>query len=210
LPSWIAASVTIADKLAIFMANPFLSQILIWPPNFAPRGWAFCAGQILPISQNAALFSLIGTIYGGDGRTTFALPNLQGRMPIGAGQGSGLSFYDLGTVGGFESVQLNANTLPSHTHSASPNLTVQVPAVAGNGTTNAPSPSVFPAAPTDAARNPVNIYSNQATTTTLGSPTVSGSVTIGATGSGQPHENRQPFLAVNFIIALQGIFPSRN
>ena len=192
------------------MANPFLSQILIWPPNFAPQGWAFCAGQLLPISQNAALFSLIGTIYGGDGRTTFALPNLQGRIPIGAGQGSGLSFYDLGTVGGFESVQLNANTLPSHTHSASPNLTVQMPAVAGTGTTNAPSPSVFPAAPTDAARNPVNIYSNQATTTTLGSPTVSGSVTIGATGSGQPHENRQPFLAVNFIIALQGIFPSRN
>jgi microcystin-dependent protein len=210
LPGWIAASVTIADKLAIFMANPFLSQILIWAPNFAPQGWAFCAGQLLPISQNAALFSLIGTIYGGDGRTTFALPNLQGRIPIGAGQSSGLSFYDLGTVGGFESVQLNANTLPSHTHSASPSLTVQVPAVAGNGTTNAPSPSVFPAAPTDAARNPVNIYSNQATTTTLGSPTVSGSVTIGATGSGQPHENRQPFLAVNFIIALQGIFPSRN
>jgi microcystin-dependent protein len=189
--------------------DPFLSQILIWPPNFAPRGWALCAGQVLPINQNTALFSLIGTFYGGDGRTTFALPNLQGRVPIGAGQGAGLSPYVVGDMGGVESVQLNASTLPSHSHSASQNLTVQVPAVAGAGTTNSPSPSVTPAAPTDAARNPVNIYSNQAAGTTLGSPTVSGSVAIGATGNNQPHENRQPFLALNYIIALQGIFPSR-
>ena len=190
--------------------EPFLSQILIWPPNFAPQGWALCAGQVLSISQNTALFSLIGTFYGGDGVTTFALPNLQGRVPIGAGQGTGLSPYVVGAVGGVESVQLNTSTLPSHSHSASQNLTVQVPAVAGTGTTNSPSPSVTPAAPTDAARNPVNIYSNQAAGTTLGSPTVSGSVTIGPTGNNQPHENRQPFLALNYIIALQGIFPSRD
>ena len=202
-------SLNVAVGKYLFM-QPFLSQILIWPPNFAPQGWALCAGQVLSISQNTALFSLIGTFYGGDGVTTFALPNLQGRIPIGAGQGTGLSPYNIGAVGGVESVQLNTSTLPSHSHSASQNLTVQVPAVAGTGTTNAPSPSVTPAAPTDAARNPVNIYSNQAAGTTLGSPTVSGSVAIGATGNSQPHENRQPFLALNYIIALQGIFPSRN
>jgi microcystin-dependent protein len=190
--------------------EPFLSQILIWPPNFAPQGWAFCAGQILPISQYTALFSLLGTTYGGDGRTTFALPDLRSRVPLGAGQGTGLSNYDLGSLGGLESVQLSAGALPSHTHSASPNLSVQMPAVGGVGTTNAPSPSVSPAAPTDAGRNPLNIYSNQSAATTLGKPTVSGSVTIGATGNGQAHENRQPFLALNYIIALQGIFPSRN
>jgi microcystin-dependent protein len=138
------------------------------------------------------------------------LPNLQGRIPIGAGQGAGLSPYVVGAVGGVESVQLNTSTLPSHSHSASQNLTVQVAAVAGSGTTNTPSPSVTPAAPTDASRNPVNIYSNQTPATTLGSPTVSGSVTIGATGNSLPHENRQPFLALNYIIALQGIFPSRS
>ena len=100
----------------------FLSTILVWPPNFAPNGWALCAGQLMSISQNTALFSLLGTTYGGDGITTFGLPNLQGRVPVGAGQGSGLSLYNLGDNGGVESVTLGINTMPQHSHSATQNL----------------------------------------------------------------------------------------
>jgi len=187
----------------------FLSTILIWPPNFAPNGWALCAGQLMSISQNAALFSLLGTTYGGDGINTFGLPNLQGRVPIGAGQGLGLSPYNIGDNGGVESVTLAINTIPQHSHSATQNLSVSLPAVTTTGTTNQPSPSVAPAAPTDAARNPVNIYSNAAPNQNLGKPSISGTISIGLAGSGLPHENRQPYLAVNYIIALQGIFPSR-
>ena len=187
----------------------FLSTILVWPPNFAPNGWALCAGQLMSISQNTALFSLLGATYGGDGITTFGLPNLQGRVPVGAGQGSGLSLYNLGDNGGVESVTLGINTMPQHSHSATQNLAVSLPAVTTAGTTNQPGPSVAPAAPTDAARNPVNIYSNAAPNQNLGKPSISGTISIGLTGSGLPHENRQPYLAVNYIIALQGIFPSR-
>ena len=189
--------------------QPFLSTILIWPPNFAPSGWALCAGQLMSISQNTALFSLLGATYGGDGIRTFGLPNLQGRVPVGAGQGSGLSLYNLGDNGGVESVTLGINTMPQHSHSATQNLAVSLPAVTTAGTTNQPGPSVAPAAPTDAARNPVNIYSNAAPNQNLGKPSISGTISIGLTGNGLPHENRQPYLAVNYIIALQGIFPSR-
>jgi microcystin-dependent protein len=187
----------------------FLSTILVWPPNFAPNGWALCAGQLMSISQNTALFSLLGTTYGGDGITTFGLPNLQGRVPVGAGQGSGLSLYNLGDNGGVESVTLGINTMPQHSHSATQNLSVSLPAVTTTGTTNQPAPSVAPAAPTDAARNPVNIYSNATPNQNLGKPSISGTISIGLTGNGLPHENRQPYLAVNYIIALQGFFPSR-
>jgi microcystin-dependent protein len=187
----------------------FISTILIWPPNFAPIGWALCAGQLMSISQNTALFSLLGTTYGGNGITTFGLPNLQGRVPVGAGQGPGLSLYNLGDNGGVESVTLGINTIPQHSHSATQNLAVSLPAVTTAGTTNQPGPSVAPAAPTDAARNPVNIYSNATPNQSLGKPSISGTISIGLTGNGLPHENRQPYLAVNYIIALQGIFPSR-
>ena len=187
----------------------FLSTILVWPPNFAPNGWALCAGQLMSISQNTALFSLLGATYGGDGITTFGLPNLQGRVPVGAGQGSGLSLYNLGDNGGVESVTLGINTMPQHSHSATQNLSVSLPAVTTTGTTNQPGPSVAPAAPTDAARNPVNIYSNATPNQNLGKPSISGTISIGLTGNGLPHENRQPYLAVNYIIALQGFFPSR-
>ena len=189
--------------------QPFLSTILIWPPNFAPSGWALCAGQLLSISQNTAVFSLLGTTYGGDGVSTFGLPNLQGRIPIGAGQGLGLTPYNIGDTGGVESVTLAINTIPQHTHSATQNLLVSLPAVTTTGTTNQPGPSVAPAAPTDAARNPVNIYSNATPNQKLGQPSISGTISIGLTGNGLPHENRQPYLAVNYIIALQGFFPSR-
>jgi microcystin-dependent protein len=188
----------------------FLSTILIWPPNFAPSGWALCAGQLMSISQNTAVFSLLGTTYGGDGVSTFGLPNLQGRIPIGAGQGLGLTPYNVGDTGGVESVTLAINTIPQHTHSATQNLSVSLPAVTTTGTTNQPGPSVSPAAPTDAARNPVNIYSNATPNQKLGQPSISGTISIGSAGNGVPHENRQPYLAVNYIIALQGIFPSRN
>jgi microcystin-dependent protein len=187
----------------------FLSTILVWPPNFAPNGWALCAGQLMSISQNTALFSLLGATYGGDGIRTFGLPNLQGRVPVGAGQGSGLSLYNLGDNGGVESVTLGINTMPQHSHSATQNLSVSLPAVTTTGTTNQPAPSVAPAAPTDAARNPVNIYSNATPNQNLGKPSISGTISIGLTGNGLPHENRQPYLAVNYIIALQGFFPSR-
>jgi microcystin-dependent protein len=190
--------------------DAFLSTILIWPPNFAPNGWALCAGQLLSISQNTALFSLLGTTYGGDGISTFGLPNLQSRIPIGAGQGPGLSPYNIGDTGGVESVTLSINTIPQHTHTATQSLSVSLPAVTTSGTTNQPSPSVVPAAPTDASRNPVNIYSNATPNQKLGQPSISGTISIGLTGNGVPHENRQPYLAVNYIIALQGIFPSRN
>ena len=125
----------------------FLSTILIWPPNFAPSGWALCAGQLMSISQNAALFSLLGVTYGGNGVSTFGLPNLQGRIPIGAGQGLGLTPYNIGDTGGVESVTLAINTMPQHTHSATQNLAVSLPAVTTAGTTNQPGPSVAPAAP---------------------------------------------------------------
>jgi microcystin-dependent protein len=191
------------------MADQFLSTILIWPPNFAPSGWALCAGQLLPINQYTALFSLLGTTYGGNGTTTFGLPDLRGRVPLGVGQGPGLSPYVLGELGGVESVALTSNTLGPHTHSATPSLSVNLPAVTTGGTTNQPSSSVTLAAPIDSTRNPLNIYSNAAPTQSLGQPTVTGSISVGSAGGGQPHENRQPFLAINYIIALQGIFPSR-
>jgi microcystin-dependent protein len=190
--------------------DAYLSTILIWPPNFAPLGWALCAGQLLSVSQNAALFSLIGTYYGGDGISNFGLPNLQGRVPVGVGQGAGLSPYTVGQLGGTENVTLTSNNLASHTHSATPaGLSASVPAVTTVGTTNQASPSVALAAPTDAARNPVNIYGSGTPTQTLASGTVTGSITVGPAGGNQPHPNLQPYLALNYIIALQGIYPSR-
>jgi microcystin-dependent protein len=190
--------------------DSFLSTILIWPPNFAPTGWALCAGQLMSISQNTALFSLLGTTYGGDGVSTFGLPDLQGRIPVGAGQGRGLSPYVLGQTGGAEGVTLTVGSLAPHTHTAtSSGLSANVPAVTSIGTTNQASPSVTLAAPVDAGRNPINIYSAATPNQSLASGTVTGSVSVASAGGGQPHENRQPYLSVNYIIALQGIFPSR-
>jgi len=191
--------------------TPFLTTILIWPPNFAPQGWALCTGQLLPISQYSAVFSLIGNYYGGDGVSNFALPNLQGRVPVGVGQGAGLSPYILGQVGGTENVTLTTNNLASHTHSATPaGLSATIPAVTTPGTTNQASPSVALAAPTDAARNPVNIYGSGTPTQSLAPGTVTGSISVGPTGGNQPHPNLQPYLALNYIIALEGIYPTRS
>ncbi|HEX6833200.1 MAG TPA: tail fiber protein [Rudaea sp.] len=170
------------------MASPFLGEIYIVPYNFAPRGFAFCNGQILSIAQNTALFALLGTTYGGNGTTNFALPDLQGRTPIGAGQGAGLSNRTLGELGGATAVTLGISAMPSHTHAVA---TSSAPADRSNAQGNhfaAPPDPVYSGAPSD---------------TSLGNA-------LTPAGGGQPHNNLSPYLVVNFVIALQGIFPSRN
>lgn len=186
--------------------EPFIGQIMMFGGNFAPRGWAFCHGQLLPISQNTALFSILGTTYGGDGRTTFALPDLRGRAALSAGNGPGLSDVRLGQKGGAETVTLTVAEMPSHNHSAnSANLKCSNPGHTGPGDTDTPGPTAMPA---NAVGN--LIYSNAPADTTMAEGTVSGSVTIGNTGGNQPFQIRNPYLGVNYIIALQGIFPSRS
>jgi len=167
------------------MSEPFLGEVRIFTYSFSPRGWAFCNGQILPIAQNTALFSLLGTTYGGNGQTTFALPNLQGRTPIGSGQGPGLSAYDLGELGGVENVTLTPQELPPHTHT--------LMASGATATTGVPGTSVL-------ATTAVPIYAPAQNLVQMAS--------LGA--AGQPHPNRQPYLVLNYCIAIQGIYPSRN
>ena len=168
------------------MAEPFLGQLMLVPYNFAPRGWALCNGQILSIAQNTALFSLLGTTYGGNGQTTFALPDLRGRVPVSAGQGPGLSNYNLGEVAGVESVTLNMNQMPAHTHTIACN----------SGDPNDSSPA-------NTVPSGGGSY-NTAANATMSQGTAS------VAGGSQPHENRHPYLVLNWIIALEGIFPSRN
>jgi microcystin-dependent protein len=139
------------------MSEPFIGEIRLFPYDFAPRGWAFCHGQLLSIAQNTTLFALLGTTYGGDGRSTFALPDLRGRVAVSSGEGPGLSAYELGGVGGVESVTLTEGEMPAHTHQVS----------------------------------------------------VNGRASVVPAGGSQPHENRPPHLALNYCIALAGIFPSR-
>jgi len=169
--------------------DPFLGQIILFAGNFAPRGWALCEGQILPINQNQALFSLFGTTYGGDGRTTFALPDLRGRAPISQGHGAGLSNRALGSQGGTETNHISVAQMPAHNH---PGTTI-MPVSTGTGDES----EGFVAA--------ANIYSEEAT-----SGASYPSVTSSNTGSGQAVNNIQPYLALNYIVALQGAFPSRS
>jgi microcystin-dependent protein len=168
-------------------ALPFLGEIYMFAGNFAPRGWALCAGQLLSISQNAALFSLLGTTYGGDGVSTFALPDLRGRIPVHR-SGSHVQ----GAVEGSETVTLTANQMPVHTH--------QLAASPAISSLDAPATDVV----ADSTLAGVRVYAAPSAPATMAPGT------IGQTGGGQPHENRMPFLAVNFIIAMAGIFPSRN
>ncbi len=174
------------------MADPFIGEIRIFAGNFAPRGWALCDGQLLPISQFTALFSILGTTYGGNGRTTLALPNLQGRFPMHPGRGPGLTPRSLGEKIGSPEVTLIPSQIPSHTHTQQ--------ASTDPGTTGTPSAEVILAAPAenDSVYGPPDDLVNLA------------SEVVGNTGGGAPHENRQPYLAMNFIIALQGLFPSRS
>ena len=171
------------------MADPFVAEIRIFPFIFPPTGWAFCNGQLMPISQNTALFSLLGTTYGGDGKSTFALPNMQGNAPMHPGQGPGLSLHDLGEQGGSQTVTLLESEMPSHGHA--------VNASAAEGTTGDPSGQLV------ASGIGVNMYSSSINPTTLNPNAVS------PTGGDQPHNNMQPYLTLNFNIALQGVFPPR-
>ena len=182
------------------MAEPFIGQIIIFAGNFAPRGWALCDGQLLPISQNTALFSLLGTTYGGDGRTTFALPDLRGRVPLHAGGGPGLTNYRQGQKGGVEQVTLNTSNLPAHTHAA----TTTTRAQSDYGDSASPNNTVW-AQDGAAGAQP---YSTRAPNSNMHSDAVE--VSVQNTGGGQAHENRQPYLAINYIIALTGIYPSRS
>lgn len=172
------------------MSEPFIAEIRIFAGNFAPRSWAFCNGQLLPISQNTALFSLIGTTYGGDGRTTTALPNLQDRLPMHPGNGPGLTSRRLGENGGADTATLTTNQIPPHSHSA-------------RGTEAAPNIN----SPTGALPAVAPIYNSTAGSTKVN---MSADAMGASTGGGGAHNNRQPFLALNFIIALQGLFPSRS
>jgi len=195
------------------MAEAFLGEIRMFGFNFAPRAWAMCNGQLLPISQNTALFSLLGTTYGGDGRSTFQLPELRGRAPIHQGQGPGLSSYPLGRRGGTETVTLTQNQMPSHTHVANASdFTVTFPASTSEATTNTPGPTVKlgKAAAQERTDPSPNIYTTGAADTELGQFPASGTLTNDNTGGSQAHENRMPYLVLNYCICLQGIFPSRN
>lgn len=177
------------------MAEPFLGEIRAFGFNFAPVGWALCNGQLLSISQNTALFSLLGTFYGGDGTTTFALPNLQGRVPIHQGQGLGLPNYVIGEIGGNTNVTLTTQQLPSHNHT--------VTAVAAAGTASNPSGAFI--AEHGSGKDAANIFALSATSPVHMAPTM-----IGNTGNSLPVSVQNPFIVINYCIALQGIYPSRS
>ncbi len=174
------------------MANPFVAEIRIFGFNFAPRGWAFCDGQILPISQNTALFSLLGTTYGGNGQSTFALPNFQGSGAIQAGQGPGLSLYDLGQTGGEPFVTLLDSEMPIHAHQAF--------ATSGGADQAGPGGNIWAQAVSD--QGAFNYYN------TTDGATMS-PLALQIAGGSQPHNNMMPYLTLNFCIALQGVFPPR-
>jgi microcystin-dependent protein len=182
------------------MSNPFIGELRLFGGNFAPIGWAFCQGQLLPIDQNDALYALIGTTFGGDGITTFGLPDLQGRVVIGQGQGPGLSSYVVGQKSGTETVTLTTGQLPSHNHTLTayntPATTASpaggVPATTGKSVPNQANNSLFYAS------------ASVPNATTFPADTIQNS------GGNQPHENMAPFLVINYIIALEGVFPSRN
>ena len=173
------------------MSEPFLGQICTFPYNFAPRNWAFCQGQIMSIAQNTALFSLLGVTYGGNGQTTFGLPDLRGRAPISSGQGPGLSNYAQGQVGGNESVTLTTNDMPAHTHPASVQANNEE-AQSGSPDGGFPAKGGFYLPTTDGSKmNPQMVQ-------------------LGPAGSNMPVETLSPYLTLNFCISLQGIYPSRN
>lgn len=173
------------------MSEPFVGEIRMFAGNFAPRGWAFCDGQLLAVSQNDALFSLLGTIYGGDGRTTFGLPDMRGRIPVHAGSGPGLSPRRLGAKAGAENVTLTVNQLPSHTHTQQ--------------ASQDPASETRPAGNVTGSDLPTQAYFTNPPTT---QPLASNSITN--VGGSRSHTNLQPFLCVHYIIALFGIYPSRH
>ena len=171
------------------MSNPFVAEIRILPFNFPPKGWAFCDGQILPLSQNTALFSLLGTTYGGDGKSNFALPNFQGNAPMHPGQGPGLSLHDLGETGGSDTVSLLESEIPSHSHGLT--------ASAVDGTDTKPANELL------AQGVGVQVWGTNAADALMSDSA------IAPAGGDQPHNNMQPYLTLSFCIALQGVYPPR-
>lgn len=169
------------------MSDQFVAEIRIFPFNFPPTGWAFCDGQLMPISQNTALFALLGTVYGGDGKSTFALPDMQGNAPMQPGQGQGLSLRDLGEMSGVESITLLQSEIPVHTHVLQ--------------TSDDDANNADPAGRYFARGNPVYVAPSALQTMAV--------QTLAPAGGGLPHNNMQPYLTLNFCIALQGIFPQR-
>jgi microcystin-dependent protein len=177
------------------MSDPFVAEIRIFAGNFAPKGWALCDGQLLPISQNTALFSLLGTNYGGDGKSTFGLPDLQGRAPMHAGQGSGLSSRFIGELAGEQTVTLLQSEMPVHVHTAQ--------CAGTNGDTADPTANIWTIA--GARRAEVNQYAPTGGNNVQMSP-----LGLSIAGSSFPHNNMMPFLGLTFIIAMQGVFPPRS
>lgn len=180
--------------------EPFIGEIKILGFNFPPRGYMLCAGQLISIAEYTALFSLIGTYYGGDGQTTFALPDLQGRVPIGQGQGPGLPNYVIGQKGGTTQTALTTNNLPAHVHPAT-GISVNMSVSNNDGDVADPSGAFL-------AKGSSDIYSSVATSNNYGPLTIAGQT--GITGSNTPIDITNPYLAINYSIALEGIFPSRN
>lgn len=183
----------------IWSQDYMLGEIKMFAGNYAPQGWVLCNGQILQVSQYSALFSLLGTTYGGNGSTTFAVPNLCGRVPIGMGSGTNLTTKTLGSTGGAETVTLTATQIPAHTH--------ELTETTATATTSVPSPTVVPATaqlPASGASSAksVNVYAPSS-----GNPTVTSSTT--SSGGNQAHENMMPYLTINYIICVAGIYPSR-
>jgi microcystin-dependent protein len=184
--------------------DAFLGEVKLFAGNFAPRGWAFCDGQQIAISQNTALFALLGSTYGGDGRTTFALPDLRGRVVVGPRRGNGLSNFISGQQGGSQTNTLNTSQLPSHSHTASG----VIRASSAKATTKDPTGNYFASAIQVSGRD-INEVSSYAPTKNVDMNADAINVTVGTTGSGVEFNNLQPFLAINYIICLNGIFPSR-
>lgn len=188
----VAVTILLTGFLRANAQEAFIGEIRMFAGNFAPRGWAFCQGQILSIAQNTALFSILGTTYGGNGQTTFALPDLRGRVPVGTGQGPGLPMCDLGEVNGSYSVTLTASNMPVHTHS------VSIAATTIDGDTSNPADAI-----------PANTKALDKEYSTGASNTFMKANTTTTAGGSQPFDNRQPYLGMNYIIAIEGIYPSR-
>lgn len=195
------------------MSEPFIAEIVMFGGNFAPRGWAFCDGQLLPISQNEALFSILGTTYGGDGRTTFGLPDLRGRVPVGPGPGPGLRSWRVGERGGSETTTLTQGNLPSHSHALTGNIAIKCADQKADTHVGKGNPLAKNAVEV-ATPMTIEIYKDKSSATfdagyELGGATT-GDLAVANAGSSQSFNNIQPSLAIYYIIALQGVFPSRN